>query len=261
MKKIVSVILVCLLLCTCSYSAFAASAATTAISSIHDIVMDMYNNAESAPQQTSAAAMGSMYMLSMILSEISSNQQRREAVSNVVSTIGDQISKVEGAPQVSALSLYGCDYVLGGIAYDKDWTGLYSDVIASTLDQLTSVETSSAVQEMALASYRMVDLLSIIAMEEGVSTSTVTAVNDILSSNNASATGAPQQTTNGLYRSAELITYISQKTCSSTTSSKISLLLTSMYSDDDKCNSAVQQTSNGMSTIYLMLYYIALDKA
>jgi len=261
MKKTISIILVCLLICTCSAPAFAASTATTAINSVHDIVMDMYNNAESAPQQTSAAAMGSMYMLSLILSEISSNQPRKDAISNIVSTIGDQIGTVEGAPQVSALSLYGCDYVLGGIAYDNDWTGLYSDIIASTLDNLTSANTSSAVQEMALASYRMVDLLSIIALEEGVSSSTVTAINDILSSNNSSATGAPQQTTNGLYRSAELLKYISQKTCSSSTASRISLLLDSMYSDDNKCNSAVQQTSNGMTTVYLMFYYIALDKA
>lgn len=261
MKKTISLVLVCIMLCTCSVPAFAASAASTAIGSVHDIVMDMYNAAESAPQQTSAAAMGSMYMLSLILSEISSNQPRKDAVSGVVSTISDQISKVDGAPQVSSLSLYGCDYILGAIAYEKDWTGLYSDLIASTLDNLTSADTSSAVQEMALASYRMVDMLSIIALEEGVSSSTVTAINDILSSNNASMTGAPQQTANGLYRSAELLKYISQKTCSSTTAAMVSVLLDGMYSDDDKCSSAVQQTSNGMMTVYLMLYYIALDHA
>ena len=261
MKKKLSLLVALLVLFSCLTSASAASATSTAIDSIHDIVVNMYDASESAPQQTSAAALGSMYMLNFILNEISSNQARRDAVSDIVSAISDEVDKVEGAPQVSALSLYGCVYILSAIAYEKDTFGLYSEFIDSVLDHMANANPNSAVQEMALASYRMVDLLEIIALEEGVSSTTVTAIEDLLAENDKSTSGAPQQTANGLYRAAELISFIAQENCSAMTAIQISNLLDGMYDDNKTCESAVQQTTNGMSTVYLMLYAVAQDKA
>lgn len=261
MKKAISLFVVLLVLFSCFTSAYAASTTTDTIDSMNSLVVQMYDASESAPQQTSAAALGSMYMLNIILNEISSNQARRDAISEIVSTITDEVGKAEGAPQVSALSLYGCVYVLSAIAYEKDILGTYSELIDSVLDNLSNANPSSAVQEMAVASYRMVDLLEIIAFEEGVSSTIITAIEELLLENDKTVSGAPQQTANGLYRAAELISYIAKEDCSRTVASKISGLLDSMYEDNDRCESAVQQTTNGMSTVYLMLYAIAQDKA
>ncbi len=261
MRKILTLVLVCVMLMVSVVPAYAASSTLTVVDSIHEIVSDMYDSAESAPQQTSAAALGSMYMLNIILNEISSNQARRDAVSKIVSTIGDEVSKVDGAPQVSSLSLYGCVYILSAIAYEYDTFGLYSILISSATDALADADPNSAVQEMALASYRMVDLLEVIALEKGVSSTTVTAIDQILRDNNEGLEGAPQQTANGLYRAAELIYYIAQEDCSAVAAYSISSLLDSMYEDNDLCQSAVQQTSNGMVTVYMMLRSVAQDKA
>ena len=260
MKKFLSVFLAMMLLLGCCPQVYAATTMTGVISDMHDFVVEMYDKAESAPQQTSAAAVGSMFMLNIIVQEMCSST-RCQTISDLITRLSEQIDKVDGAPQASALSLSGCVYALGAIAYEKDYSGRYSDIIKSTLDNLTEAETSSAVQEMALGSYRMVDMLEIIALEEGVSSTTVFAIEDLLSENNAKLDGAPQQTTNGLYRSAELLYYIAQRTCSSYYASKISDYLDGMYADDDTCSSAVQQTANGMTTVYLMLNAIAQDNA
>ena len=261
MKKTLSLLIVLAVLFSCLTSAYAASTTSTAVDSIHELVVELYESSESAPQQTSAAALGSMYMLNIILNEISSNQARKDAVSDIVSKISDQIDQVDGAPQVSALSLYGCVYILSAIAYEKDTFGVYDEFIASVLDMLTNANPSGAPQEMALASYRMVDLLEIIALEDGVSSSAVTAIEELLAENNNTVSGAPQQTANGLYRAAELITFISAEACSRSTASRISDLLDGMYEDNKQCESAVQQTTNGMTAVYLMLYAVAQDKA
>jgi len=261
MKKTLSVLIVLAVIFSCLPSAYAASTTSTAVDSIHEIVVEMYESSESAPQQTSAAALGSMYMLNIILNEISVSQARKDAVGEIVSKIGDQVGQVEGAPQVSALSLYGCVYILSAIAYEKDTFGIYGEIIDSVLDMLTNTNLSGAPQEMALASYRMVDLLEIIALEDGVSSSTVTAIEQLLAENDKTVSGAPQQTANGLYRAAELISFIAVEDCSRAAANKISDLLDGMYEDNEKCESAVQQTTNGMTAVYLMLYTVAQDKA
>lgn len=258
MKKAVSFALVFMLILSCSAPALAT---TSAIDSIDSLVIDMYKDAESAPQQTSAVAFGSMYMLNFIVRDVCTSQSRIDAISDIVSKITDSVQSVDGAPQVSALSLYGCVYELCAIAYEKDRFGLYNDIIKSVTDGLSNTDTSSAVQEMALASYRMVDALSIIALEVGCSSDKVSSINDRLKTNNAGLSGAPQQTANGLYRSAELLYLIAAQDCSSYTSGRVYDLLDGMYEDNDSCKSAVQQTSNGMTTIYMMLRAIAYDKA
>ena len=258
MKRKLSLILFFAVLFTCV--APEKAAATGAIDSIDSIIIDMYNDSESAPQQTSAVAFGSMYMLSSIVNSTCS-RSRREAVSDIVKSITDSVGSVDGAPQVSALSLYGCVYELCAIAYEKDRLGAFNELITSVIDDLTNADTNSAVQEMAAASYRMVDILSIIAIEDGCSSELVLDINDTLAQNNANLSGAPQQTANGLYRSAELIYLISKQDCSSYTANRIYDLFNNMYEDNDKCQSAVQQTSNGMVTIYLMLRTIAYEKA
>ena len=129
------------------------------------------------------------------------------------------------------------------------------------MDSLTGANVNSAPQEMANASYRMVDMLSIIAYEEGVNSDAISKINDTLSSNNKSLSGAPQQTANGLYRSAELIYIISQKAYSSKVSGLIYDLLDDMYESNNNCKSAPQQITNGMTTIYYMLMCIAYGLA
>ncbi len=256
MKKTVSLLLVVLLLASC-FAPVCASAASR-VDSIDSIIIDMYNDASSSPQQTSAAALGSMYMLKIIV-DSSCGWSRSESVSDLVSRITDQLGSLDGAPQVSALCLYGCVLELCAIAYEKDRYGAFNDLISSVSDSLFDSDTSSAVQEMALASYRMVDVLSIIAAEEGCSTDMISSINDTLSRNNAGLSGAPQQTANGLYRSAELLYLISQKAFSYSAANRVSGLLDNMYEDNNRCESAVQQTTNGMVTIYLMLRAIAYD--
>ena len=259
MKKTSCLILVFAIIVVCFAPTKAIAA--SAVGSIDTIIIDLYNDSESAPQQTSAMALGSLYMLYFIIGNTCEDQNRIDAVSELVSSITDTVGEFDGAPQVSALSLYGCVYELCAIAYEKDRYGVYSDLITSVIDDLTTADTSSAVQEMAVASYRMVDVLSIIAIEDGCSSELVSNINDTLTKNNANLSGAPQQTANGLYRSAELVYLISQKKCSILTANKIYSLLNSMYEDNDNCQSAVQQTTNGMATIYLMLRTIAYEKA
>ena len=221
----------------------------------------MYDGANSAPQQTEAVAFGTMYMLQVIESEIDTDRTRTENVSNIVSNLSDAMASAKGADQVSSLCLYGSVAILGAIAYEKDTFGVYSTFIRDALDSLTNSNANSAPQEMANASYRMVDMLSIIAYEEGVNSKQISNVNDTLSSNNKSASGAPQQTANGLYRSAELIYLISQKTSSSKVANLIDNLLDDMYESNNNCKSALQQITNGMKTIYYMLMAIAYGRA
>ena len=261
MRKMISIMLVIGIALSCAVNGIAASGFSDIISSINDSVEDMYNSAESAPQQTQAMAFGAMYMLYILESEIDTDRSRTSLVSDLVSSITDSASSAEGAPQVSALSLYGCVAILGAIAYEKDTFGVYQEFISQTINSLTDANTTSAPQEMANAAYRMVDMLTILAYIEGVDSSLISNVNDTLSQNNQNLSGAPQQTANGLYRAAELLYLISQKAYSSKVSDLIYDLLDEMYTANESCSSAVQQTTNGMSTIYYMVMVLAMAKA
>ena len=66
---------------------------------------------------------------------------------------------------------------------------------------------SGAPQQEANGAYRMVEMLSIIALEldsSGSYSDTISGVLDDMSTNNSYCSGAPQQLANGLYRSVEM---------------------------------------------------------
>lgn len=261
MKKTLSLLIAVLLLCSCVASASADSSNSEVIENAHKQIVDIYDSSQYAPQQTSAAAQGAMCMLKFILEEISSNQTRRDAVSDVVSAAIDEINKSETAQEVSAHCLDACVFTLGAIAYEKDSSGQYSEFIDAVMHDLANENPGSAEKEMALASYWMDDLLEIIALEAGVSSSTVEEIEGRADETDRGTDNALQQTVNGLYHAAELISYIADEDCSGTIADQITDLLNGMYDDDNKCEGVEQQMANGMSTIYLMLYAVAMDKA
>ena len=66
---------------------------------------------------------------------------------------------------------------------------------------------NSAPQQQVNGAYRMVDMLTVLAMEldtTGRFTSMISDIRDTFKAQNNSANGAPQQLVNGLYRSVEL---------------------------------------------------------
>ena len=67
---------------------------------------------------------------------------------------------------------------------------------------------TSAPQQEANGAYRCVELLELIAMQVGGSSSTVSSIHSSYVRGNNSATSAPQQLANGLYRCVELLEVI-----------------------------------------------------
>ena len=79
----------------------------------------------------------------------------------------------------------------------------YSDLISGVLDDMSANNSycSGAPQQSANGAYRLVEMLSIIAMEHnsGHYGDLISGVLDDMSSNNSYCSGAPQQTANGAY--------------------------------------------------------------
>ena len=85
----------------------------------------------------------------------------------------------------------------------------YSDLISGVLDDMSSNNEacSGAPQQSANGSYRLVEMLAIIAYEldsSGKYSDLISGVLDDMSTNNKACTGAPQQLANGLYRCVEM---------------------------------------------------------
>ncbi len=129
-------------ICASSFHACASSYTDDRIETVNELVEQMYDAAESAPQQTESMALGTMYMLSVINQETDSSQARADRVTELVSSITESLSDLDGAPQVSSLCLYGSVVILSAIAYSKDSTGFYSSYIASVNESLTEADTN-----------------------------------------------------------------------------------------------------------------------
>jgi hypothetical protein len=97
-------------------------------------------------------------------------------------------------------------------------------------------------------------MLTIIAYEKGVDSTMINKVLDSWKSGNSSATGAPQQLVNGLYRCVELAYLIGNKSDSwGIWSSYFSSVYDSWVDINKSCQGAPQQAANGMYRFVEML--------
>ena len=97
-------------------------------------------------------------------------------------------------------------------------------------------------------------MLTIIPHEKGVDPELISMVSDSLKSGDRSASGAPQQLVNGLYRSVELAYLIGNKSdARGVWRSYFSAVYDSWTEINRTCNGAPQQAANGMYRFVEML--------
>ena len=137
-------------------------------------------------------------------------------------------------------------------------SGQYSSEISRVMSNFSHRDTmaDNILQQHVNGSYRMVELLSIMAKEKGCSSSDISSIMSNFSHNDTMSDNVNQQLANGVYRTVELLNLIALRLgCSS---SEVSSIMSNFRHRDTMSDNVLQQQVNGFYRTVELLNLIAL---
>lgn len=195
-------------------------------------------------------------LLAILAQEMDSSDT--DSIDEVLESIEAEKATTTDAMEAASKYIYNSVELLSMVAKNLDTRGSYKSYIETILSDLKRNDAKYSNGELKLAnsSYRLFDMMTVIAVERGVETSLISAVDDAL----PNSSYAPAATAGALYCNVDLCYYIVKSgDVAGLFSSSIDSVLMNRDKLNNVCSSTVQQQINGTQRLFEMLTFMAME--